>query len=232
MQTTITFANGDQVTSAKLNEIVSGLSFTNSDITGTTLVVTGGNLKVGTVTLSEMGALSVGTTQLVAECVTTGKLAEGAVTGLRIANLAVTGAKIATATITFSHFVTAIAATQSNMHAEASGYIVAPSAVKFAPGAAKAYGEFDIATSARAIKDGSVNISSLTRIDSTHTTVGLVTNMNSANYTVIATFVQASGTPVNDSVTVYEKLAGSFKLMHSSELAGRAVNFVIFGRYN
>jgi len=75
-----------------------------------------------------------------------------------------------------------------------------------------------------------VNVASLTRIDSTHTTVTLATNMVDENYTVLATFVSTS-TAENLGVSVYDKSAGSFKLMHPAEGSGRAVNFVVFGRY-
>lgn len=69
LTTTITFADGDQVTSTKLNQIISGASFTSDAITGTTLLVTGGQLKVGTITASEMGTNSVTNTAIDAEAV-------------------------------------------------------------------------------------------------------------------------------------------------------------------
>ena len=97
---------------------------------------------------------------------------------------------------------------------------------------AKGYGEFAIATSSRSIASNSSNIQSLTRVDSTHTTVGIGTNMDSANYTVLASFVSTGATAENFAVSVYDKSSTSFKLMHPAEAAGRAVNFVFFGKYS
>lgn len=74
LTTTITFADGDQVTSSKLNQIISGTSFTSDAITGTTLIVTGGQLKVGTITASEMGLDSVTGTAIAAEAVAYGNI--------------------------------------------------------------------------------------------------------------------------------------------------------------
>jgi hypothetical protein len=226
---TITFADGDQVTSAKLNEILSGSSFVAGAITGTTLVITGGALKVGTITSSEMGALSIATGSLIDASVTTAKLADGSITTAKLANLAVTGAKIAAETITFSNLSTAAVAAQSAMQSESASQLVAAATAKYSPAAAKGYGEFLITGTGRTIRANSRNISGLTRIDSTNTTVNLGANMDSEFYTVVASLV-STGTPIEGSVTVYDKAAGSFKLLHPAEGSGRSVNFVIFGK--
>lgn len=230
MQTTITFSDGDQITSAKLNEISTGMSFESGDITGSTLAIVGGQLKVGTITSSEMGAGSATETALATDAVTTEKIADGSITTGKVANLAITGAKIASGTITITNISTALLTTSATMEAENSGFMVTPNLVKRAPGAAKAYGEFNTTDSSRAIKGNSVNVASLTRVDSTHTTVTLTTNMVSENYTVLATFV-CNASPETGVVSVYDKAVGSFKIMHPAEAGGRAVNFVVFGKY-
>ena len=229
LTTTITFANGDQITSAKLNEIISGASFTAAAIAGTTLSVVSGQLKVGTITSSEMGVNSVTTTAITDANVTTAKIADGAITTDKLANAAITSAKIATGTITVANLATAALATKALMQNKTAGYLVTPDTVKHAPGVAKAYGEFNIADATRTIKANSQNIASLTRIDATHTTVALDVNMDSANYIVLATFVGTDSSPENNAVSVYAKAAASFKLVHTSEGAGRALNFVVFG---
>lgn len=229
ISTTITFADNDQVTSAKLNEIMSGASFTAGAIAGTTLSVVGGQLKVGTITSSEMGVDSVTTTALTALSVTTAKIADGAITTDKLANAGVTGGKIALATITLANVATSVFATKAVMQNKTAGYLVTPDMVKHSPGVAKAYGEFNIADATRTIKANSQNIASLTRIDATHTTVALDVNMDSANYIVLATFVGTDSSPENNAVSVYAKAAASFKLVHTSEGAGRALNFVVFG---
>lgn len=228
--TTITFADGDQITSAKLNQIISGASFGTGAVTGTTLTVTGGKLKVGTLTSSELGTGCVTATQIAANAVTENRILDGNVTADKIADLAVTGSKIAVGNIRFDHVSATYLATQPTMESESGGVFVTPVGVKFALTTAKAFGEFDIATSSRAIKSNSYNITSLTRVDSTHTTVTLNRDMNSANYTVMATFV-STGTAEIQAVSVYNKAAGSFSIMHPAESAGRAVNFVVFGTY-
>lgn len=98
MLTTITWADTDQVTSAKLNQIVSGLSFETGDLTGTTLLVVGGKLKVGTITSSEMGANSVTSSAIANQAVETSNIAPGAVTAAKIASATITADKITSAT--------------------------------------------------------------------------------------------------------------------------------------
>ena len=231
MQTTITFADGDQVTSAKLNEITSGLSFTSSDITGTTLVVTGGQLKVGTVTQAELDSLCISTRTIVDDAVTTVKIAAGAITTGKVANLAITGEKIANNTVTFSNISSSAVASQSAMQLESASRLVSADSTKYAPGAAKAYGEFNITSDARDVKSGSLNIQSLTRIDTNRTAVSVDTNMFSANYTVMATYVSTGSTGESGTVAVYDKSTTGFKLYHPTQGADRAVNFVVFGKY-
>ncbi len=230
LQTSITFADVDQITSDKLNLIIGGASFTSSAVTGSTLSVVGGKLKVGTITLSEMAANSVGTTQLVNLSVTTGKIAAGAVGTTQLANLSVNASKIALNTITLSQISTSTVATQANMENLTAGKLVTTDSVHYAPGAAKAYGEFNIISSARNIKTGYFNVSSVTRVSSTQTTVSLLLNMGSTNYTVLASMI-SDGTETGE-VAVYDKAAGSFKIKHPAEASDRAINFVVFGNWS
>lgn len=229
MTTTITFASGDQITSAKLNEIVSGLTFDSGDVTGSTLTVVGGQLKVGTITASEMGADSVDTGSLVALAVTTAKIAAGAITSAKIDNLAVGESQLANSSVSLSKIATALFPTQTSMEAQNGTVFVTGAFAKYLPSAAKAYGEFNITNSSRTIKNNSINIASLTRIDATHTTVTLTTNMNSANYTVVASGI-TDGTE-HLAIDVYDKAAGSFKIFHTTEGAARAINFTVFGTH-
>lgn len=232
MQTTITFADGEQITSAKLNQIISGASFSSSDITGTTLAVVGGKLKVGTITSAEMGALSIGSGSIQSLSVTTAKIAFGAVGTLQLGNLSVGTNQLIPQSIIWEKLSTSLPASQAQMHAQTGSLLVTPDVTKHAPGAAKACGEFNIQGTGRAIKANSLNVASLTRVDSTHTTVALATNMDGVNYTVLATFdTTGGGTAENFAVSVYDKAAGSFKIMHPAEASGRAINFVVFGKY-
>jgi hypothetical protein len=229
-ETTIIWANNDQVTSSKLNEIVSGLTFVAGAVANSTLTVVGGQLKVGTITANEIGMLSIATGSIQNLAVTGGKIADGAVTNLKIGAQAVTGDKIALGAVTFNLIAIGAIAQQSQMVNQFAGYIVTPEVMKFSPVTAKAYGEFDIINSSRAIKTGSYNIQSLTRIDSTHTAVSLATNMDSVRYTVDATFLSDTGTE-REALSIYQKSVTGFRIFHPAEAANRGINFVVFGKY-
>jgi hypothetical protein len=227
LTTTITFADGDQITSAKLNQIISGASFSTDAVTGTTLTVTGGKLKVGTITASELGASAVTTTALNDFAVTTAKIYDGNITAAKMANASVGYGIVANNSLFQYHMNVGAYATKEQAQAQTATYIMDAFNSKYTLGEAKAYGEFSIVTTSRAIKSNSYNISSFTRIDSTHTTVTLTNNMSSEFYTVMATFVGDDA----QAVGVYGKAAGSFKIRHPAESAGRAINFVVFGKY-
>ena len=229
MQTTITFADDDQVTSAKLNQIVSGLSFTATDITGSTLAVVGGQLKVGTITSSEMGALSIATGSLQDLSVTTAKIAAGAVTNEKLGNNSVSGTKLTSQAVAYANLESTIFATQGQMEGQTANKLVRSEVAKHAPSAAKAYGSFAITGSGRTIQSNSFNVASLTRVSATQTTVTLTDNMNSANYTVQVSGISDGTEFVNTSY--YDKAAGSFKIFHTTEGSGRGVAFAVFGQY-
>jgi len=104
-----TFADGDQVTSAKLNNLVDQATFKTgageaADQT-TILVDPAGYLKLGTVQSGNIAANAVTTTKIAdstgaADGVTTAKIATGAVTTAKIATDAVTTVKILDANVT------------------------------------------------------------------------------------------------------------------------------------
>lgn len=228
IETTITFANGDQVTSAKLNEISTGSSFTSDAITGTTLSVTAGKLKVGTITASEMGTDSVATASIQTGAVTAGKLASDSVTTAKIVDLAVTAAKIAEATITIGKIATSALATTSEMRTSTANKLVQADTVAHAEGVAKCHGVVEI-TASRALEGSThYNVASVSRVSATETQVNIDTNMSNANYTVLLAYTETSGG--TGLVSVYDKAVGSFKIVHPAEASGRKVNFVVFGR--
>lgn len=226
--TTIAFASGNAVTPAKLNQIATGSSFTADAIFGTTLAVTGGQLKVGTITSSEMGSASVGTTALAASAVKTAKIADGNVTTAKIGDSAVTAVKIADGVITAAKMAASAAATQTQMQNETGGAIVTPDYVKFSPGVAKAYGNVTIAGTSRTVS-GEYNITSATKNSTTSTTVTIADNMANTAYTVMLT-LYTDGTATDLNVAVTERLAGSFTIKHPKEGAPyEKIGFVVFG---
>jgi len=88
INTSQSFANGDSVTSTKLNNITSGSTFDSSAVSGTGLTVTGGGLlSLGTVASSNMGNNSV----------LAGAIADGVITNAKIsASAAIDLSKLAT----------------------------------------------------------------------------------------------------------------------------------------
>jgi microcystin-dependent protein len=74
ISTTQTFTTGDNVTSTSLNAIATGSSFTPDAITGTTLAITTGKLKVGTITSAEIGTSAVVTNGINDGAVTASKI--------------------------------------------------------------------------------------------------------------------------------------------------------------
>ena len=227
--TTIAFASGNAVTPAKLNQIATGSSFTADAIFGTTLAVTGGQLRVGTITSSEMGASSVGTTALSSECVTTAKIADGNITTVKLADFSVTAAKIANGTITAAKLAASAAATRAAMQNQTGGFIVTPDYVKYAPGVAKAYGSVGISGTSRTVT-GEHNVTSATKNSTTSTTVTLTQNMASANYVVLLT-IYTDGTATTTDATVTSRAVGSFTIKHPTEGAPyERIGFVVFGQ--
>jgi len=88
LDTTYTFTATDVVTSAKLNNVIDQTTFTSSAITGTTLALLSGSLKVN--------SLGIGANELANDSVTTVKILDGNVTQAKTNNsLVPTGAIMA-----------------------------------------------------------------------------------------------------------------------------------------
>lgn len=226
--TSITFANGDQVTSGKLNEIITGLEAGADLVADSTLVVVAGTLKVGIVTASNMGVNSVPTAAVQDFAITTGKVAFGAIGANQLGEFSVGITKIAPQCITFDKFFPGIFATKANMEAELASRIVTADQAKNGLSAVKCYGEFAITSSARAIKTNSYNVLSVVRISATQTQVNIDTDMNSAEYTV-TTSGGSDGTEIVQAC-YYDKAAGNFKIRHTTEGAGRLIAFTVHGK--
>lgn len=76
LDTTYTFTATDVVTSAKLNNVIDQTTFTASAITGTTLALLSGQLKVN--------SLGIGANELANNSVTAGKILDGSVTAPKL----------------------------------------------------------------------------------------------------------------------------------------------------
>lgn len=227
--TTITFASSNAVTPAKLNQIATGSSFTDQAITGTTLAVTGGQLKVGTITSNEMGASSVGTTALASQSVTSAKIADGNVTAAKLATNSVTATKIGDEAVGFAKVAPEALATQSKMQSESDDALVIPNMVRYCPGVAKASGNVAISGTGRTI-NSAYNVSANgTRNSTTSTTITLTDDMANENYTVLLT-LYTDGTATTSDATVSARTVGSFTIKHPAEGAPyERIAFAVFG---
>ena len=173
ISTTISFSDGDQVTSAKLNEIISGTTMSSGAVVSGngTLVVTAGKLKVGTITSSEMGADSVSTTSLINASVTTDKIADENVTAAKLADDSVETAKIVDGNITAAKLDGAQTGT-----APVFGV--------------RAWASFDGSAASPITPDGSGNIGTITRVGNAYT-VTFTTALADGDYALTITSTAA-----------------------------------------
>jgi hypothetical protein len=181
------------------------------------------------ITSNELADGAVVTAKIADANVTTAKIANLNVTTEKIANLNVTTEKIAESSVTTEKIAAAAIGTAAEVKAETASKLVTADRVKQSPAAAKAYGSFTTATSARTLS-GSYNVS-VTRIGSGSSQVTFASPMATAAYTVVAQSTD-SGTSVGtlDIPTVpYNKSTTGFKIDHPQEATDRAVDFVVFG---
>jgi hypothetical protein len=223
--TTQSFANSEQITSGKLNAIVSGLSADADLAADGTIVVSAGALRVGVLSATNLQSNSVTTAKIADANVTTGKLADLAATEGKIAAGAVTAGKIADEAVTYAKTLPADRAVQADMQAESAAHFTSPDVLKFHPGVAKAYGRVAMETASAAITGG-YNVTSATDTGTNSREITLGITMANTNYVVIAT-PSDGGSAV---VTVSGKTTTKFTLTGSAEGTGRYIEFVVFGQ--
>lgn len=220
--TTITFANGDQVTSTKLNQIISGFSLGADSVDGSTITLNSGVLSLGVVVEANYGAASIPTAALKDSSVTAAKLAADAVETAKIKDLNVTGAKIAEETIAFTKTLTADRAVQADMQSQTAAHFISPDVLKYHPGVAKATGSVNMATGTIA---GGYGVTGSASGTSTSRTITLSAAMANTNYTVAITAVNTSGLLSNAPV-VTAKTTTTFTI----NSGGDAEMFAVFGQ--
>lgn len=228
--TTITFADGDQITSAKLNEIISGLSFAADAVVSgnTTLIVSSGALKVGTITASELGAFAVTAPAIAADAVITSKLLDLNVTTGKLANDAVTTIKILDGNVTFAKLATAAVGTKAEVQASTASKLLAADLAKHLPGVAKAFGSVATLASSRVLT-GAHNVASVARVSAGATSVTFTEAMSSALYAVTTSGTYTSASGVDRNYTIYDKSTSGFKVHHSAEATPEGFDFAVFG---
>ena len=221
--TTITFADGTQVTSARLNEIISGFSLSADSVDATTITIASGVLSVGTIAAGNIGALAVGTAALAAGSVTAAKLGAQAVETANIKLLNVTGATIAEETIPWTKTLTADRAVQADMQSETASHFVPPNVMKYHPGIAKAYGTVAFENGVVTVTGG-YNVTSAADTGSGRT-VTLAVTMANTNYVVVMT-----GNGGGSQFNVTAKTTTTFTFDGPAEAASRTASFVVFGQ--
>jgi hypothetical protein len=228
INTSYTFTATDVITSTKMNNILDQSTITATAVFNNTLDVASGKLlvKAGGVTANELAANAVTTTTILDANVTPAKLSNSDFGDFTVAGGVAT---IDADVVTFAKIATAAVATIAEAKTETASKLVTADKVKQSPVAAKAYGSFTTATSARTVS-GSYNVS-VTRLSFTSSQVTFTSPMATAAYTVVAQSTD-SGTSVStiDIPTVpYNKSTTGFKISHPQEAADRAVDFVVFG---
>jgi hypothetical protein len=104
VNTSYTFSPTDVITSSRMNNIIDETVMTTEAITGSTLAVSAGKLRVNTsgITANELATGSVTSTAILDANVTTAKIADNAVTTAKITDLNITTAKIADSNVTLA----------------------------------------------------------------------------------------------------------------------------------
>jgi len=193
INTSQSFANGDSVTSTKLNNITAGSTFDSTAVSGTGLTVTaGGLLSLGTVASSNMGNNSV----------LAGAIADGVITNAKIsASAAIDLSKLATGalpsaiTVASANIVDGTIATADIANAN----ITAAKLDGAQPSGPPIYGARAWACfqSNGTIVSTGGNVSSITNPSAGQYSVTFTTAMPNANYAIV---INAGGLVANEAV--------------------------------
>jgi hypothetical protein len=171
-----TFANNDQVTSTKLNQLVDSATFTSSAVDGITTQLSSGKIAVKEINTGQIASSAVTTIKIADSNVTTAKIADDAVTTAKIADDAVTTAKILDANLT---------AAKLNGAQSGSAPIYGVRAWVNFDGKKDTTGTTSTSNTNRLIR-GSGNVSSVLRNGLGNYTITFTTAMQDANYCVLA----------------------------------------------
>lgn len=223
--TTITFADGMQVTSARLNEIISGFRLASDSVDATTVTLSSGVLSVGILGASNYGALSVGTAAIADDAITGAKIADDAVDTEHIADDAIEAAQIADGAVGWVATTSADRATQTDMQSQTASHFVSPDVLKYHPGIAKAYGRVALENGVATVTGG-YGVSGATDTGTTSRQITLSSAMANTNYVVVANSNTASVAACSytiDSVT-------QFTITGPAEGSGREMSFMVFGQ--
>jgi hypothetical protein len=224
--TTQTFNTGDQITSGKLNSIVTGLAADSDLAADSTITVSSGQISVGTISASNIGSSAVITAKIAADAVTGAKIADDAVDSEHYVDGSIDEAHLATGAVTWAKTATDDKAAQSDMEGESASHYVSPDVMKYHPGIAKAYGVIDWENGSATVSGG-FNISGASDTGGTSRQVTLDVTMANANYTVVATWVE--GSSVAAGLAIENKTTTTFDVFGAAEASGRKIQIVVYG---
>lgn len=224
--TTITFSDGQQVTSARLNEIMSGFRLGSDSVDGVTITLSSGVLSLGTIAAANIGADAVTTVKILNANVTAAKLATDAVETAKIKDGNVTLAKLASDSVSWDKILDADKAVQADMQSETADHFVGPSVLKYHPGVAKAYGVVSAVNGSAALDSGAYNVASAAESGSDRV-ITFTNAMANANYAVDVFYEDT--TSVGNAPAAHTKTTGGFKIA-VTEAAGRKVGFKVHGQ--
>lgn len=222
--TTVNFADGDQVTSTKLDEIIGGFSLAADSVDNSTITLSSGVLSVGTVAAGNIGAGAVTTVKLGDLAVTTGKINDLAVTAGKLAADSVTTAKIADANVSWAKTLTADRAVQADMQSETASHYVSPDVIKYHPGVSKAGGTVAFENGSATVTGG-YNVTGATDTGSGRQ-VTLAVTMANTLYRVNACYIDSGSVGAALAVTINS--ATQFTI-YGTEASGRKIMFDVFG---
>jgi len=194
------FSANEQITSAKLNNILLQSRFVAGAIADGTLTVISGQLKVGTLKAENYPAAGITAAAIADNAVTTAKILDANVTTGKIADLGVTTAKIADLNVTTGKIANAaITAAKLNGAQTGNAPIYGVRAWLRFNGNKNAAGDPDTTNTTRQIL-GSGNITSVTKNATGDYTVTLAGNMPSANYVAVGQRGYESGNTSNVTI--------------------------------
>jgi len=187
VETTNTFATNDVITSTLLNNIIDQTLFTSDALSGGTLALTSGKMKVATsgITSNEMAVNAVTANAIAADAVTTVKILDGNVTTAKILDANVTTAKILDSNVTTAKIANANITAAKLDGAQPAGPPIY---------GARAWACFQ--SNGTIVSTGG-NVGSITNPSTGQYSVTFTTAMPNVNYAIL---INAGGTIANEGV--------------------------------
>jgi hypothetical protein len=222
--TTIDFSDGLQVTSARLDEITSGLRLASDSADGTTITLSSGVLSVGVLGASNYGNLSIPRAALENDIINGTKVADDAIDSEHCAAGFIDEEHFSTGCLPWTATKSADRAVQADMQSETASHFVSPDVLKYHPGVPKAYGTVAMENGVTTITGG-YNVTSATDTGGESREITMAITMANTNYIVLATG-NGGGTPL----TVTGKTTTKFTIDGSASAAGRNASFVVYGQ--